>query len=285
MKLLYLTLLFSLYFLNSSSQIYSGQLIDAGSGQAVPFANIGINGKNVGTASDDAGLFKIELDSKFDNDTISISSIGYASKKYLISDFKASVGNPDQFRIELLPKTYQLSEVIIKPRKTKIYTLGNYCDPNSAYGNSFYSKQLGTELGVIIKLPGRKNKAYIHSARFYVGEFTFEKFPVRLNIYKLKNGRPFENILTVPIFFEIKSAGEHVIDLKPYGIVLYDDFFISLEYFRLADGKEGKLVFCATHQPGLKQGNGFYRVTSQGNWEPDFSDNLGLSVQAGCEKQ
>ena len=123
MKSLYLTLLFSLFFMYSSSQIYSGQVINVESGQAVPFANIGINGKNVGTASDDAGLFKIELDSKFDNDTFSISSIGYTSKKYLIRDFKASVGNRDQVRIELLPKTYQLTEVIIKPGKTKIYTL------------------------------------------------------------------------------------------------------------------------------------------------------------------
>lgn len=284
MKLFPLALLFVLSCLRSYPQTYSGKVVNAENGQPVPYANIGIIGRDVGTATDAEGLFEIELGNAFDKDTLGLSSIGYHTWKNMIGDFKRNAGNPGQVTIMLSPRSYGLAEVVIKPVKTKMYTLGNYCEANSAYGNAFYSEQLGTELGVVIRLPRGKNKAYLHSARFYVGECTFDNFPVRINIYSLSQGRPYENILAVPVYIVIKSAGEYIIDLKPYAIVLKEDFFISLEYFRVPDSKKGKLVFCAFHPSGLKKGNGYYRFASLGNWHPDFSDNLGFSVVAECQR-
>jgi len=268
----------------SFSQTYSGQIIDVESGKPIPYTNIGIIGKSVGTASDANGFFKIELNSKFDNDTLGISCIGYASKKYQIRNFKDEVKDPEKVKIELSPKIYHLNEVTIKPLKSKIYILGNYCDANSSYGNAFYSDQLGTEVGVLIKLPHKKDKVYLQTFRFFVGEFTFEKFPVRLNIYNLKNNMPYENILTEPIYVEIKSEGEYIIDLKKYNIRLNEDFFISLEYYKIPDRTIGNLIFCATHRKNDNKGNSYFRFTSQGNWEPEPVDNVGFSVQVECEK-
>ena len=268
----------------SFSQNFSGQIIDVESGKPIPYTNIGIIGKSVGTVSDANGFFRIELNSKFDNDTLGISCIGYASKKYQMRNFKDDVKDPEKVKIELSPIIYRLNEITIKPLKSKIYTLGNYCDANSSYGNAFYSKQLGTEIGVLIKLPRKSKKAYLQSFRFYVGEFTFDKFPVRLNIYNMKNNRPNENILTEPIYIEIKSEGEYIIDLENYNIILDEDFFISLEYYKIPDRTIGKLVFCATHRKNDNKGNSYFRFTSQGNWETEPVDNVGFSVQIECEK-
>jgi hypothetical protein len=268
----------------SFSQNFSGQIIDVESGKPIPYTNIGIIGKTVGTGSDANGFFNIEPNSKFDNDTLGISCIGYVSKKYQIRNFKDDVKNSEKIKIELLPKIYQLNEITVKPFKPKIYTLGNYCDANSSYGNAFYSKQLGTEIGVLIKLPRKNNKAYLQSFRFYIGEFTFDKFPVRLNIYNLKNNRPYENILTEPIYIEITSEGEHIIDLENYNIILDEDFFISLEYYKIPDRTIGKLIFCANHRKNINKGNSYFRFTSQSNWEPEPVDNVGFSVQIECQK-
>ncbi|NCA77908.1 MAG: carboxypeptidase-like regulatory domain-containing protein [Alphaproteobacteria bacterium] len=284
MKSFSLLVILNFTFFVSFSQTYSGQIIDTESGKPIPYANIGIVGKNVGTASDANGLFKIELNSKFDQDTLGISCIGYMNRKYQIRNFKDNILIADKAKIGLSPRIYQLPDVVIKPVKIKIYTLGNYCDPGSAYGNAFYSEQIGTEIGVIIKLPRKKVQGYLQTFRFYVGEFTFEKFPVRLNIYNLKNNKPYENILTEPIYIEIKSEGEYIIDLKKYNIKLTDDFFISLEYYKIPDRNKGKLVFCATHRKNVNKGNGYFRFTSQGNWEPEPIDNVGFSVQIECEK-
>jgi len=284
MKSFFVLVILCLPSLGSLSQTYSGQIIDIVSGNPVPYANIGIIGKNLGTASDANGFFKIELNSKFDKDTLGISCIGYTNRKYQISGFKNDVRNPDKVRVDLSPKIYQLTEVIIKPVKRKIYTLGNYCDSNSSYGNAFYSNQLGTEMGVMIKLPQKKVEAYLQTFRFFIGEFTYEKFPVRLNIYNLMNDKPYENILTEPIYVEIKSGGEYIIDLKQYNIILNEDFFISLEYYKVPDRTKGKLIFCATHRKNDNKGNSYFRLTSQGNWEPEPVDNIGFSVQIECEK-
>ncbi|MBN3035060.1 MAG: carboxypeptidase-like regulatory domain-containing protein [Bacteroidales bacterium] len=284
MKLFFPTLLLSLQFLSALSQVYSGLLINAENGQPVPFANIGIIGQNAGTVSDAAGSFRLELNSRFDNETLRISCIGYEGKSWLIGDFKREIVNIDKVRIELSPVSYQLDEVVIRPVDTQTYTLGNFCDPNSAYGNAFYSTELGTEMGVVMQLPRKKNTAYLKSFRFYVGEFTFGTFPVRLNIYSLKDGRPHENILTEPVFLDITSEGEYITDLKKYNIVTEGDFFISLEYYRIPDHTEGTLTFCAVHNRQKNKGNSFYRLTSQGNWVGEMFDRVGFSVEVECEK-
>lgn len=279
MKRHILVMIFGLFLLSSFSQTYSGQLINKESGEAVAFANIGIIDRNIGTVSDAAGWFEIELNNIHDKDSMCISCIGYLGKKYLISEFKNNESNPEQLSIELTPISYHLDEVLIRPLNTKDYTLGYYCDSNSAYGNAFYSSELGTEMGVVIKLPRKKNKAYLKSFRFYVGEFTFDKFPVRLNIYDLKGGLPDKSILREPIFIEIASAGEYVMDLSKYNITVLSDFFVSLEYYMIPDKTEGRLVFCAVHYRKMTKGNSYFRWTSQGNWQSEMFDHVGFSVE------
>lgn len=282
MKAIYLLFICIIYFSDSFSQMYSVQLINKDNGEPIEYANIGIVNKNIGTVSNTKGEFNIELNSKYDNDTLYISCIGYERKAYSISKFKSSFRNNDQCIVELQPKIYVLDEVLVRPSNMRIYTLGNFCEANSAYGNAFYSKELGTEIGVLINLPDNTNNAYLQNFRFYVGKFTFDKFPVRLNVYNLKNGKPNENILTQPIFIELTSVGEYIIELEKYQIKTNGDFFISLEYYRVSDGSKGELVFCAVENQNKR--NGYFRLTSQGSWMPEFAANTGFSVQVKCEE-
>jgi len=225
------------------AQNYSGELIDKLSRMPIPYANIGILNRDVGTVSDIKGVFRLELNDKYENDTIYISCIGYEKKSYLIADFRKEARTTGKILIELVPRIYQLDEVVIKPVNLKTYTLGNYCDSNSCYGNTFHSQKLGNELGIKINLPENTVRGLIKNLRFYVGEFTFNKFTLRLNVYDIKNGLPSENILNEQIFIEISSPGEYVIELKQYNIRVSDEFFISLEYYKIPEGTEGKLIF------------------------------------------
>lgn len=282
MKAIYLLFICIIYYSDSFSQMYSMQLINKDNGERIPYANIGIVNKNIGTVSNAKGEFNIELSSEYDNDTLYLSCIGYERKAYLISNFKNYFRSTDQIILELQPKIYELAEVVVRPLGTKIYTLGNFCESNSAYGNAFYSKELGTEIGLLVNLPDNKNNAYLQNFRFYVGKFTFNKFPVRLNVYNLKNGKPNENILTESIFIELTSVGEYIVELEKYQIITNGDFFISLEYYRVSDGKNGELIFCAVENENKR--NSYFRLTSQGSWMPEFAANTGFSVQVKCEE-
>jgi len=281
----YLTTIISIFiFLNSYAQKFSGQVIDNTNNEPISYVNIGVLGKNIGTVSDKDGRFQLELNDKFNNDTLRLSRIGYESLNFKISDYKNKFTNGGSDRIKLMTKIYKISEVVVRPKKTKTFTLGNFCKSTSCYGDAFYSRELGTEIGVVMQLPNRMKKAYLKSFRFYVTEFTYDKFPMRLNIYNLKNGLPENNILKEPIFIDITSTGEYVIDLKKYDIITNDDFFVSLEYYRVANEKEGKLVFCADPRGEIS----FNRQISQGDWGRLYqgrgSAELGFSVIVVCEK-
>ena len=279
-----LTLLLLLAIFSASAQRYSGFVTDKESGQPIPFVNIGITGKDIGTVSDILGWFAIEIPGENSEDTLCVSCIGYEQKTFCIRDLKSLADRADGLEFALTPKSYLLKEVVVRPVATRTYTLGNPCEADSPYGNAFYSDKLGTEMGVMIPLPRKYNRAQLKKFSCYVGEFTYDSFPVRLNVYNVKNGLPFENILAEPIFVEIIEEGEFIVDLARYNIVVHGDFFISLEYFRTADQADGKLVFCAVHRRKMRDRNGFYRLTSQGNWNREMFDNVGFSVEVECEK-
>ena len=266
------------------SQNFSGQVVDSDSLNPVPYVNIGIIGKNIGTVSNLQGNFSIELSDNFFNDSLRISCIGYESRTYLISNLISEIDESSLWIVELKPKIYQLNEVVIKPVDTEIYNMGNFCEAGSAYGNSFPSDELGTEVGVRINFSDYAEKGYLRSFRFYIGKFTIDSITVRLNIYNLKNNLPHENILKQPIFVDLSSKGEYNIGLEDYYIMVTEDFFVSLEYYTISENTEGELVFCAVENFELYKGNGFYRMTSQGHWQLEIAANTGLSVEVECEE-
>jgi len=82
-----LLLILSSTFLQSQTVI-KGSLIDKTTKETLPYVNIGVIGKNLGTVSDINGNFKIELPKQHDNDTLRISMIGYETLDFIASDFK-----------------------------------------------------------------------------------------------------------------------------------------------------------------------------------------------------
>jgi hypothetical protein len=71
---------------------------------------------------------------------------------------------------------------------------------------------------------------------------------------------------------------------KDYHIIATDDFFISLEYFRVAEKKKAELILCAVHNRKKKRGKNVYRLTRQGNWNPEMVANRGFSVQVEFDR-
>ncbi|PKP34344.1 MAG: hypothetical protein CVU00_07275 [Bacteroidetes bacterium HGW-Bacteroidetes-17] len=96
-----------------SQVIFKGIVRDHKSGLPISFANIYIPEKRMGTASNLYGEFKFELNPI---DSILISAIGYESQLIYLNDsvYKESI----ELNIDLVPKTYDLTEVVIRPFPT-----------------------------------------------------------------------------------------------------------------------------------------------------------------------
>jgi len=57
-----------------------GTVKDSETKKPIPYVNIGIVKKNIGTVSDSEGKFDLKFPMTLENDTIKLSSIGYKSK-------------------------------------------------------------------------------------------------------------------------------------------------------------------------------------------------------------
>ncbi|MEM7297969.1 MAG: carboxypeptidase-like regulatory domain-containing protein [Bacteroidota bacterium] len=81
-----LTLLISLQALAQSDLTITGTIIDEKSGEPLAFATVGIKGSPHGTISNPDGQFSFFIPSKYLQDTLTISHVGFESSKWRIED-------------------------------------------------------------------------------------------------------------------------------------------------------------------------------------------------------
>ena len=88
---------FTLFIFIGSGRLYaqnfSGQIFDNKTKQPIPYVNIGIPNKGFGTVSDNNGNFSIQLDDKYNNDSLKITMIAYKSIFLKVQDAKNKYGN------------------------------------------------------------------------------------------------------------------------------------------------------------------------------------------------
>ncbi|MDF1549393.1 MAG: carboxypeptidase-like regulatory domain-containing protein, partial [Bacteroidales bacterium] len=107
------TFLFFLFILNNlSAQTVKveGRIINLEDRKAIQFAAIQIKGQVIGTVSNQTGYFVMNIPLKFADSLIIISSIGFESKSISINEIKKGQN------IELIPKIYDISEILVKPK-------------------------------------------------------------------------------------------------------------------------------------------------------------------------
>lgn len=108
--LLIIGIFLSCQLLASDEIAIKGKISDQLKHTPISFAHIYIPQKNVGTASNLSGEFSFELSAI---DSLVVSAIGYEQQVIHLSDsvYKDQL----ELNIQLIPKTYKLAEVVIKP--------------------------------------------------------------------------------------------------------------------------------------------------------------------------
>jgi hypothetical protein len=102
--------------INLSGQI-RGTIIDKSTGHPIQYANVFLQDRPIGATTDLNGDF--ELKSNTSDEIIIASAIGYDSQQ-----FKA---DSETIIIQLVPRTYELSGIIVKPKRNKSQlTIGTY---------------------------------------------------------------------------------------------------------------------------------------------------------------
>jgi hypothetical protein len=93
--------------------VLQGTVRNENTGEAVPFAHIGICGKAIGTVSNENGEFRLNIMSYLAADTLCVSSIGFETFMAPVAGF----GSRSGISILLFPQTEILNEVIVSGEK------------------------------------------------------------------------------------------------------------------------------------------------------------------------
>ncbi len=246
-----------------------GQVLDSATKEPIPYVNIGVLNKNIGTVSDDEGYFQFEVNAQQNGkDTLRFSMIGFESKTYILSDYLKQ--NP--LEIYLSEETTALEEVILTSARQEfqIKKLGNKTTSKTIYA-SFTSNKLGNEMGFIVR--ARKRPMILKKFNISIVENDYGPIKFRVNLYDVLNGLPNKTILKKNIFLETDvSSGIVSLDLTPYEIVIDKEFFITIEW--IEDLGPGKLFFSG----GFFGAPLYAREVSQGNWTKIGNVSVGMNL-------
>jgi len=204
-----------------------GNIVDADTGEGLAYVNMGVIGKEIGTVSNARGHFRFEFSEGHLQDTMRISMIGYAPQTYLISDLLRS---PGPLSISMDEAASELDEIVLTARQWKRKTLGNKTESNFI-GHLFHYQMMGKEMGIRMNV-GRQ-PMLVDNFSFHVYHNRFSaRTSFRLNIYRLKGGKPVQNVLKENIVLKVEpgQTGRIGIDLRPYDIVLTEDVLVTLEW-------------------------------------------------------
>ncbi len=267
MKILSILLFALLSFCGQSQSLIKGKIIDKISEEHLPYVNIGVIGKNIGTVSDINGYFEISINEKNNKDTLRLSMIGYESLEIIVSDFKKQIINNSI--VKLNPNVTELNEVIVSGKDLKEKIIGNKTKSKNVTAG-FSTDKLGNEVGVVMKI--KKRPTYIKDFNCNIAVNKYGQLKFRLNIYEMKKGMPGKNILNENIFVETEiEQGVLSVDLTKYNLWVETDFLVTLEWIEDL-GKDG-LYFSARFLGAPM----IARETSQGHWGKITMASLGFN--------
>lgn len=211
-------IIFLLYINFSFSQSLEGRVLDSISQQPIEYANITLMTKNKGVYSDSLGLYSFKI-SKHLYDTLKVSSIGYASKYIVLSQYK----NQKNIKLDvnLTEKITQLDEVLIDFKKKKYkkkHTLGEEKD-----GNAGVSSLIGYETCVLIENPfneeGKLKNIYIKLIKRKNAQFT-ASLNIKFYSFDSKNKRPGYELYSKNLVVKPKNK-KYTLNIKVEDLHIY----------------------------------------------------------------
>ena len=254
----------------NAQHILQGRIIDAFTKESLPFVNIGVLKKELGTVSNEDGFFFLEVPDVYAAETLRFSMIGFDERDFQVADLEAILLSNNT--LVLAEQTTFLEEVVLTAEKKWDTRVSGNATTSKLLITGFTSNQLGNEIALFVKV--KKTPAYIEGIQFSVVENIYPEVRFRVNVYSSEYRFPDENILKENILVTLKqSEGIISVDLKEYDILVDDDVFISLEWIDEDLGSEG-LWFSA----GVFGKSIYARSTSQAEWKKQRGLSLGMSV-------
>ncbi len=249
-----------------------GRIADKENNESLSYVNIGIPNKNTGTVSKKDGSFQININQGQILDSLKFSMAGYTAQVIPISDLT----DQKKSNVIFLNESFsELKEVVISKKVSRLKTIGN-TTTSKFVSIGLPLKFLGTEIGVKIRLG--KNPVILKRFSFNISDNRLDTAVFRMNIYNLKNGVPFENILQKNVIVPVgKQKGLYTVNLIPYKLEMKGDIILSLEWIEgsYSGAGNGAIFLSASFLSSAT----WHRITSQGEWKKATGLGVGLNME------
>jgi len=200
-------------------------------GIALEYVNISIEHANLGTMSFRNGFYELEIPSRYLDDTLTFSYVGYSTRRIAIRDIEK-----DQ-TIEMFSMSYPISEVVITAANPKRQKIG------ITMHNSMLGIMAEHNEWAIFMSP-RKLPAKIEKLNLYLNwvEQRDDSLYFRINFYTVTDSMPGNNLLMKNIVIRhLVQKGWNEFDLRSFNVIMAENFFVSIEWLtdldKKADGK------------------------------------------------
>lgn len=222
------------------AQSYSltGTVVDAGSGQPVPFAVIEILARHIGVQATEQGTFVLELPATLASvDSLQVTSLGYLSRQ-----FAMPVASP--CRLSLQASAVALPGAVVRPSPNAPVILGaTGSDPSLRFRSSGEAAQRGGHQ--IARFFPRTSSGYLQSVGFYMNNSlvatmgpcsskVLNSAPFRVRIYAAdgKSGTPGTDLLISTLLTAApRKTGWFTVDLRSRNIRLPETgFYVAMEW-------------------------------------------------------
>ncbi|MCI1265413.1 MAG: alpha/beta hydrolase-fold protein [Saprospiraceae bacterium] len=251
-------LLFGVSYSSMAQTILTGVVVDSDHQSVLAFVNIGIKKKNIGTSSLDDGTFSIMIPKQNENDTLTLSMVGYSELNIPIQ----SILTTHQKTFQLMEKSSSLNTVVVTASKLverkfgikKTGTITHFTD-GSTHQNDIF------EIAQLIKLDTILSK--ITSVNLHINQSRKDSGTFRINFYKYAGNRPSERIIETSII-QTKQIQEGWLkfDLTPYKVYLKGSFVVAIEF--IPNKRTNHPIYYEMKLGGSAKS--FVRTSSQGEW-------------------
>jgi pimeloyl-ACP methyl ester carboxylesterase len=206
------------HFILGQHRTLSGYLLNE-QRQPVPYATVGVPGTSLGTAADEQGRFRLPIpDTLNAGAQVVVSVVGYAPANAWVRDF-----GPTPYQIQLVPRTVQLGEVIIRADAEQTTRLGR------AHARTRLTSSLYDACNLMQAVPRREvgtvlpvsQSCRLRDFNFQVAFNTLQEVQVRLQLYRIAEGRPRQLLVPAGIPLTVaQKRGWVSVDLREFNIQL-----------------------------------------------------------------
>ncbi|MEJ5104581.1 carboxypeptidase-like regulatory domain-containing protein [Chryseobacterium sp. MYb328] len=249
--------------------------------EAVSYSSISIGKEKVSTITDINGNYSLEIPNNTNkNDYVIIEANGYESKKLTVNEI---IKNAD---IKLGKKVNAIREINLTGQKTKREIIGAKKRPMFTFSKMFDQNVPTIEQGQIFNI---YNWTKLNSYSFHIiPSSRFKEITLKLNIYSVKDGLPYESLLNENIIFKTTTTGWQTIDLQEYKLIYthLDKLAITLQLVESIPQEDTGFIFGISAKKTLSN-DLLYHYQSQGDWETSmgsFISNIDVNYNKDKRK-